>query len=143
MFHCILVESNGLFATLSSDYFFSFLKKIIIIDIINFFEEFIILGPRSRETTLSKRNERFFIDRKDAKQNETTSLSRFLFKKNWEKSWLMFMEFIELILGIISNDRIKLYAYKSKSNLKEINPIKSKSNLFRRIKYLLLKSNVY
>lgn len=47
-----------------------------------------VLGPRSRtrmRTTLSIRNERFFIDRKDAKQNETTSLSRFLFKNDWKK----------------------------------------------------------
>lgn len=67
-------------------------------------------------------------------------------KSTGKKNWLTLAEFIELILGIISNDRIKLYAYKSKLNLKEINSIKSKSNiknLFRRIKYLLLKSNIY
>lgn len=67
-------------------------------------------------------------------------------KSTGKKNWLTLAEFIELILGIISNDRIKLYAYKSKLNLKEINSIKSKSNiknLFQRIKYLLLKSNIY
>lgn len=63
-------------------------------------------------------------------------------KSTGKKNWLTLAEFIELILGIISNDRIKLYAYKSKLNLKEINSIKSKSNiknLFRRIKFIIKK----